>query len=52
MDYTFTGKITLKTPVMKEFVAMMIERTLKEMNASVIQDQKELPLSVEVQIRK
>ena len=52
MAYTFTGKIELKTPIMKEFVAMMIEKALREMNASVIQDQKETPVNVEINIRK
>lgn len=52
MDYIFNGKITLETPIMKEYVEMMIKKTLLEMNASVLQNQKETPVFVEVTVKK
>lgn len=52
MDYIFNGKITLETPVMKEYVEMMLKKTLSEMNASVLQNQKEYPTNVEVTVKR
>ena len=51
-EYQFSVKITLRTPIVRDYVRMMTEATLKNMNVSVLMGQDEKPESVEVTIRK
>lgn len=51
-EYQFSVKITLRTPIVRDYVRMMTEAALKNMNVSVLMGQDEKPESVEVTIRK
>lgn len=51
-EYQFSVKLTLKTPIVRDYVAMMVENALRNMNVSVLMGQNEKPEGVEVSVRK
>ena len=51
-EYQLNIKLTLRSPIVKEYVRMMVDSAVKNMNVSVLMGQEEKPESVEVSIRK
>lgn len=51
-EYQLNVKLTLRSPIVKEYVRMMVDNAVKNMNVSVLMGQEEKPESVEVTIRK
>ena len=52
MTYNCNVKIESNIPIVKEFMQIMIEKALSEMNISPIQDQKETPIAIEVTMKR
>lgn len=48
MDYSFEVRISLEKPIVKDYVQMMVEKALKEINFSPLMGEKEGPTVVEV----
>lgn len=51
-EYQFSVKITLRTPIVRDYVRMMVEKALENMNVAVLIGQDEKPQTVDVQVRK
>lgn len=51
-EYQFSVKITLRTPIVRDYVRMMVEKALENMNVAVLIGQDEKPRTVDVQVRK
>ena len=52
MEYIFTGKIVLSTPIQKRFVEILLQEALGKVNFSPIEDTKAFADEVEVRIKK
>lgn len=48
MDYTFEIRLSTEKPIVREYVQMMVEKAVREINVSPIMGAKETPLNVEV----
>lgn len=51
-EYQFSVKITLRTPIVRDYVRMMVEKAIENMNVAVLIGQDEKPQTVDVQVRK
>ena len=51
-EYQFSVKITLRTPIVRDYVRMMVEKAIENMNVAVLIGQDEKLQTVDVQVRK
>lgn len=48
MEYTFEVRLSTEQPIVREYVQMMVEKAVREINVSPIIGEKKAPLNVEV----
>lgn len=52
MEYYFSGKLTLSSPIQKRFVEILLQEALEKVNFSPVENGKAFAEDVEVKIRK
>ena len=52
MEYVFSGKLELSTPIQKRFVEVLLQEALEKVNFSPIENAKAYANGVEVRIKK
>ena len=52
MEYIFTGKIVLSTPIQKRFVEILLQEALEMVNFSPIENAKAYADEIDVKIKK
>ena len=51
MDYTFEMKLSLEKPLTADYVQMVVEKAVKEINVSPFIGETENPAAVEVKLK-
>lgn len=51
MDYTFEMRISLEKPLTADYVQMVVEKAVKDLNVSPFIGEKETPAAVDIRMR-